>query len=65
MANDDNQQATEAAEQAAPDGLMAETALVEETESEIPHKADDVKAEEEVEPALPVDPWLAPFLHTF
>jgi hypothetical protein len=49
MANDDNQQATEAAEQAAPDGLMAETALAEETESEIPHKAEDVKAEEEVE----------------
>jgi hypothetical protein len=50
MANDDNQQTTEATEQVAPDGLMAATALAEEAiEPEIPHLAEDVKAEEESE----------------
>ena len=55
----DNEEAQEPVEQAAPDGLMAQTALeTEETEEAIPHKAEDVEAKTEEVEKLERPEWL-------
>ena len=55
----ENEEQQEQVEQAAPDGLMAQTALEnEETEEIIPHKAEDAKAETEEVEKLERPEWL-------